>query len=360
MSSKITPNAGLYSATLDPPPIALTGYSLGAKPSLIDGDKTTECGSWNGWNVYQESYGLDLGSAQTVGSFIIYDDNGTSDPLSSGQVVVLYGSDNDNWTQHEILDHLSGLSRSGNATICTLSTPATGRYWRIYIASALSVAVTAIGIAEIEAYDLGITVDTTTLMSTAYVLPYTTADPTQFTFNNGESTDYLIPDYREPKLKHICDHVLSSGIFKLANCPRCLGNGYYYDVKLDPMGLISQVEGVDKLTQELEKIVLTPLGSSTFHNLYGTLIGDSHMKAIGDETKEQQLKRSIINAILRLKMLQEQSIDRGAGFTASELILRISRIEVFEIYGAPTSIGYRVYIVTPNGENSLVEGTIIF
>jgi len=155
----ITPNAGLYNSSLDTPPVDTSGYSLGNKSTVIDGNKTAEIGSFNGWNVIYESYGLDLGSAQTVGSFKIYDNYG-SGTVNNAQVIVLYGSDNSNWTNHETLEWPTNIQRTGaNPGIwtMTLNVPVSARYWRIYIAGVFSVDSVSVGFTELEAYTPSIT-----------------------------------------------------------------------------------------------------------------------------------------------------------------------------------------------------------
>jgi hypothetical protein len=202
------------------------------------------------------------------------------------------------------------------------------------------------------------------LSSEAYILPYTTADPTEFILSTTTPIAIYPPTITshtfDVKLKHLCDHVLSTGTYKLENCPRCLGNGYYYDIKFDPDGLIKNVKGREKLSQELEKITLTMIGENTFHNLYGTILKKFYTGDVIGNVQQNQLKKSIINAVLRLKLLQQQSIAQGAGFDASELINKIDRIDIFEIYNNSTAIGFRVYINTSDNDQTTIEGTIIF
>lgn len=188
-----------------------------------------------------------------------------------------------------------------------------------------------------------------TINSTAWVLAYTTADPNVFNIPLVNVPGEQGKDYREPKLKHVCDHKLTSGTFTLNTCPRCLGQGYYYDIKIDEDGTIPQVFREDKLLQELEKITITPLGNNLFHEAYGTLVDNVFSSAPSRDLRETLLKQSIIAAVGRIQTNQQLEIRRGYGFSPAELITNIEKIEVFDVYEEPRSIGYRVYIMTAQG-----------
>ena len=355
---QITSNAGLYNGTLDSPPPGLTGYVLGNAPSVINGDKTTAISSVNGYNVIYESYGLDLGSVQTVGSFKIYDNNGSGTAFNA-QIIVLYGSDNNNWINHETLTYPTEIQRTGgNPGIwtVTLNVPISARYWRIYIGGVFSVDATSASFTELEAYTH--TIGSGSINSNAYILAYSTADPNSFTVNQV-TTQIATQECREPKLKQTCDHVLSSGRYTLTTCPRCLGTGYYYDMKFNEVGLVEQIIAEDKLAQELEKITLTPIGDNIFHDQYGTLVARSHLTASTREIQETVLKRSIIDAVLHLKQIQELEISDGSPFSARELIARIEKVEILGYSTNPTAVQYVVHVRTLSSTLAALRGTII-
>ena len=187
------------------------------------------------------------------------------------------------------------------------------------------------------------------IVANSYILEYTTANPLDFDFAPDATTGTVKQTYREPKLKHICDHVLNGVQYTLNTCKRCIGNGYYYDIKIGSDGDILQVSGVNKLQQELEKIIITTIGDNTYHNLYGTDLHKSNLGLTSVESRETNIKTRIVNSVLRIKMLQTEEIRKGNSFSADELINNIQKIDVFDIYGSPTSIGYRVYIKTHAG-----------
>ena len=195
-----------------------------------------------------------------------------------------------------------------------------------------------------------------TITSDAYILAYSVADPTVFQFT-GTSTNIATRNYREPKLRQLCNHVLASGTFTINNCPRCLSNGYYYDILINQDGLIDQVQGVSKLGQELEKITITQIGENTFHISYGTIVNE----VFGELTvpgREALLRQSIIAAVYRLKTLQQLELENGGQFPSSELIDRIDKID-FLTTSDPRQISYRVYVITVSGVATITEGLII-
>jgi len=198
----------------------------------------------------------------------------------------------------------------------------------------------------------------TTLMSTAYVLPYTTADPTQFSAITG-SVSVSYPPKRSSytfdlKLKHICDHVLSSGIFKLANCPRCLGNGYYYDVKLMPDGQFEIIIKASKLQQELEKIILSE--RNPFHPKYGASL-ISRVGSVSMEDIKGIVKRDLVDAIMRLKFLQ----DSQYAFSALSPDERVSRIESISVEeNGTTGLQFQIVLITKSALKYAFDGEVVF
>ena len=198
-----------------------------------------------------------------------------------------------------------------------------------------------------------------TITSNAQITYAAGVDPNRFSFSTAIA-GRTSADYQEPQLKHVCDHSLSSGAYSINACPRCLGSGIYYDIKIDELGRIPQVHRDTKLMQDIEKITLTALGDNKFHDRYGSLVSNIYGTAVSENTRTIRLKQSIIDAVMRIKSLQLLVMGNNAGnFGPSELIQRIDKIEVFNYVNDPRSVGYTVYIVTLSGETKLVEGTII-
>ena len=157
MADKITPTAGLYDGTtLDNP---AGNLALGNKPKLIDGDYATDFGMATGASHQYESIGLDLGTAQSVGFFKLWDNNSSlHGNLVQGQLSIWGSSDNFTWTQ------VGGIVPFNNPHLlrvndnCSVITPfvtnAPYRYWRLYFRAPFAVIsnLTPLTFTELEAF----------------------------------------------------------------------------------------------------------------------------------------------------------------------------------------------------------------
>jgi len=191
--------------------------------------------------------------------------------------------------------------------------------------------------------------DTITIQSDACVVDphiFTFANPTEVT--TIASKNYLNPTVFDIKLKHVCNHKLSSQ-FKLSNCPRCLGTGYYYDIKFNEMGRLIEVSLEDKLQQALEKLVLTE--ENKFHedvaiDLKKWLgkVPISKVKAI--------IKQNIIEGVATLKDAQKST----PGLSPRAQIASIDSI-IVTILGV-SSLHYITTIMTVSGKTASLEGVI--
>lgn len=204
-----------------------------------------------------------------------------------------------------------------------------------------------------------------TINSNARVVPSSSPDP--FTFEpppaavssfslktKDESKTMLL----DAKLKHVCNHNLPSGKYTLNTCPRCLGEGFYFDIKFSPGGDVITLNEEEKLLQELVKITLTSKGNNPFHKEYGSVVSDSIGMLQEKGFREAKLKQSIIEAVLRLKYLQRERIKMGYRFSLKELIDKIDKIEIYEIESNPTWLGFKVQILTVEGETAMLQGSI--
>ena len=60
-------------------------------------------------------------------------------------------------------------------------------------------------------------------------------------------------------------------ITSLADCPKCLGSGTYWDIALDKLGHEVVIENEAKLIQDVVKGTFTIRGSNAYYSWYGTL-----------------------------------------------------------------------------------------
>jgi len=204
-----------------------------------------------------------------------------------------------------------------------------------------------------------------TILSDAHMIPATSSDPFSFDVITKEVSSFSLKTEDESKkvlvdakLKHNCDHNLPSGKYSLNACPRCLGKGHYFDIKFSPGGDIFLVNETEKLLQELVKITLTSKGTNPFHGEYGSYVSDSVGKLQVKEFREGRLKQSIMDAVLRLRYLQREGVERGYKFSLKELIDKVKSIEIYEIAGNPTYLGFKVKVVSVEGTTAILQGSV--
>lgn len=108
------------------------------------------------------------------------------------------------------------------------------------------------------------------------------------------------------KRKSTTDWVELSYYTNPDTCPKCLGIRLLFDIEYSNVGRVITVEDEDKLSQDLEKIFLTVVGSDLYHPWYGTslvtMIGSKEPRGF----VRLQIQRELSNAAANLKDLQGQ------------------------------------------------------
>lgn len=197
---------------------------------------------------------------------------------------------------------------------------------------------------------------TQTILSDTYVLAYSPVDPAHFSFPSTITPQITLPQVNttafDLSLKHVCNHVLSSGTFKLNICPRCLGSGFYYDIKLSPDGLFETISKISKLQQELEKITLTE--GNPFHPDYGANL-QARVGNISIQRLKPIIESDLRKAIGQLQKFQEQASGVNI-FSSDELISHIDSIIIQE--NGQTGLQFNVYIITKSAEKITLQGSI--
>jgi hypothetical protein len=169
-----------------------------------------------------------------------------------------------------------------------------------------------------------------------------------------DTADDLVVNFNviEPKLKHFCNHYLSSGQYRLVTCPRCLGTGYYYDIKFDDVGKLIQLQLSEKLTQQLEKIVITK------ENEFHPEVAINIQKWLGN-VSISEVKAAIKFELLKsLLILQETQRDTPNLFGQVQ-IGRIDNISVYDDPADPVRLYYVVQVTTVAGINQELNGTVL-
>ena len=191
---------------------------------------------------------------------------------------------------------------------------------------------------------------TITITSNAEII-----DPTVFTYAEVTATDASVTinyDAFDIQLKHVCNHKLADTQYTSGTCPRCLGTGYYYDIKFNEAGKSLEVSLTDKLTQTLEKFVLTE--NNDFHpevaiNVQQWL-GESPISEI----------KAIIKFELSKSLMILMDTQQGVPNLSDEAqIACINDIEVFEDANNPDRLDYAVTITTVAGNSRELTGTVV-
>ena len=186
------------------------------------------------------------------------------------------------------------------------------------------------------------------------------SDPFRFETSNRITTSInTIPSrqslYREPQLKHSCNHYLSGVQYTLDTCSRCLGKGYYFDIKFDAGGLIPQVWDEVKLMQELEKITLTD--SNPFHPEYGANL-KQRIGQVNVEELKAIIQRDLLTTVYNLIKYQKAEASKSPGYFSSyELIDRVDKIEITDL--SPTELAFTIFIFTIHGKEIQLTGKIL-
>jgi len=211
--------------------------------------------------------------------------------------------------------------------------------------------------------------DTKIIQSEACIL--SKADPHVFTYENRiassvpgaflprnrefSAADWTQHPLREPMLTCVCNHLVSGTQYVLTNCSRCLGQGTYRDIVLDPAGQVTQIFGSDKLAQDLEKIILTQFGDNRFHPEYGL----PQMSDLKTAQLITIIRDRIMDNIYSIQQYQWLATKQNpANSIITELINSIERIDVVEDPLEPSRVSYKIYIRTESASIIFLQGQI--
>lgn len=96
-------------------------------------------------------------------------------------------------------------------------------------------------------------------------------------------------------------------------------------------GEATLVTALDKLTQDVLKIIITEIGTVKLHSWYGTNLNSSAVGSVNSKGfLKAEITRSVSQALNNLKMLQEQNERAGQILSPREVIARIDNIEAID------------------------------
>lgn len=204
------------------------------------------------------------------------------------------------------------------------------------------------GVYEEEAIEpvLSTSTDLVQLLSNANIVR-----PLEFTFASPAAAEDVQVNFDafDIKLKHICDHRLSSGTYRLPNCPRCLGTGYYYDIKFNAVGRPFETQFEDKLRQALEKFMITE--ENRFHFDVAANI-QKWLGALGNRDNLGIIKDNIIRTLVNLQEIQKTVSNLSARAKIATINTIVTNFET------PGVLRYNITLTTVSGEEKIISGTI--
>jgi len=145
-----------------------------------------------------------------------------------------------------------------------------------------------------------------------------------------------------------CDHIDYTGKSwgdptEISGCPKCKGDGEYYDLTWNVgIGIAVHVEDLDLLQELTLKAVLTQVGDNKFHPDYGTSIMGSIANLKTVESVARTLETEIARALGQLYLRQQQQIQLGQEMSDDELIHSIDRVETRAIDARTLYVGVTV------------------
>lgn len=150
------------------------------------------------------------------------------------------------------------------------------------------------------------------------------------------------------------DDLVEATYFTAAqNCRRCMGLRVEKDLQYNNLGNLRRVRDEEKLLQDIEKIVVTELGSNPFHPWFGTSI----LRLIGGKIQGAVYFRSRVGGEIRTALQNYDSVQKQQSerqlVTDQERYARILSLEILQNDFDPTA--FEIDLTVQNREGALVE-----
>jgi len=153
----------------------------------------------------------------------------------------------------------------------------------------------------------------------------------------------------DAQFKVTCNHILGNPLqqFILLTCPRCLGKGFYNAYQFGTDGKIVTVSGVNKLIQQIQKILTETKRPSGYGFDYSVLSGVIAPNTI------TAVKSEIVRCIEYLKSSQQQEKKEGFIYLPTEEISTngqsITVLDAFVTETDPRAVTVNVSVLTVAG-----------
>jgi len=157
--------------------------------------------------------------------------------------------------------------------------------------------------------------------------------------------------YFKQELKAIDDFFEVKYLTNSSNCPKCAGMKGLDDIQYDNLGELREARDEYLLMQNVEKYVVTEIGSNVFHNWLGSGLIDLIGTRIMDANYMRSKITQEINATLnKFKTMQQEYITTGRPITDGEQLDTIDMVAVTQSANDPTVLEVVVTVTAVSGK----------
>lgn len=149
-----------------------------------------------------------------------------------------------------------------------------------------------------------------------------------------------------------CDHYANHKQYSHDMCPKCKGNGYYYDITFDISGNPILATGTIKLQQEMLKIINDVKGNNKYYENWGSIIHN----IIGSKITNMPAAKcdlAVRMALEYLKLLQITENSTYDNMTDDEILLDVENVKITQF-----DRGYELDVTIKNQEDEIFNQTI--
>lgn len=122
------------------------------------------------------------------------------------------------------------------------------------------------------------------------------------------------------------------------------------DISLSNDGALEFVFNVDKLTQDILKIIFTPTNAHILHKWYGSpLSARVAGKVYPQDIMESEVQNSVLYALKNLKTLQDLQQKDGQFMSPQETMMRVQDVIVSLDSYDPRQISIKIRVLSKSG-----------
>jgi phage baseplate assembly protein W len=149
-------------------------------------------------------------------------------------------------------------------------------------------------------------------------------------------------------LKRIDRPRLPSEIVKSVGASTYTWEAFEGDIQIDGLNQLIELEGTTKLAEGVFKIILTPKGSNSEDQDYGTDVNTSIGSKL-DSEKFSSIQTSIVDALTHYNVINQDNPN------SDEVIETIDEVRLVQSLDDPRQINIQVSITTESGKSVKIE-----